>query len=87
MGMKPYIKENKAELLRKEYELKDSLVKEIKDLDQLSTKVLIELVKIFSAEKSQWLPIREFLKKISNKMGKDINEVEKILRTIAEKAS
>jgi len=85
MGIRPYIKENKTELLRKEYELKESLVKEIKDFDPVSTIVLIELVKILSAEKTQWFPIDEVCEKISNKMSKDINEVEKILMTIAEK--
>jgi len=81
----PEISETKTIVLEKERHLRESLVKEIKDLDEEHTKLLMEIVKILADRKVQWASITEISEILAKITGKGVQSIKKDLLDIADK--
>jgi hypothetical protein len=68
-----------------ERNLREAFVKEVKDLDEESTLILMEIVKVLALHKAQWLSVAEVCQAVSKQIGKDAEAIKKTLSEITEK--
>jgi len=80
----PEIPKNRTTILNEELELRESLIHEIKDLEDEETAILLELIKLSSTRRHP-LPLSEASEIISRQMNLNQEKVKKLFLTIADK--
>jgi hypothetical protein len=68
-----------------ERSLREQLIREIKDLNAESTLILMEIVKVLSLRKTQWLSVAEVCEAVANQTNKDTEVIKKTLLEITER--
>ncbi|MEM4179249.1 MAG: hypothetical protein QXJ55_06205 [Candidatus Caldarchaeum sp.] len=72
-------------LLEKEQIIKENIIREIKDLDQLETLIIMEVIKASASRRSRWLPLSEACQIVTQTTHQDVETIKKILWNMAEK--
>jgi len=72
-------------ILEEEFKLRKTLIKEIKDLSEIETSVLLKIVEASASRKTRWLPLIEACEIIAQQMDIPFNEAKKIMLNISEK--
>jgi hypothetical protein len=74
-------------ILEEEHKLREKLIKEIKDLNEYETLILIKIIEFLVSRKvkEKWLPLTEICEKISQEIKKSPDEVKQIILAISEK--
>jgi hypothetical protein len=79
------VPKTRTTILEEERNLREVLIKEIKDLDEESVLILLEIVKVLALHRAQWLSVIEVCRMVAEKTHKDVEVIKKILFDIAEK--
>jgi hypothetical protein len=72
-------------VLEEERKQREKLIKEIKDLNEYETLILIKIIEFSVSRTGKWLPLTEICKKISQEIEKPPDEVKQIILAISEK--
>jgi hypothetical protein len=72
-------------ILEEERKLKENLIREIKDLNQCETLILVKVIELLAYKRSKWLPFTETCAKIARETNIAPNRVEQMILTLSEK--
>jgi hypothetical protein len=75
----------RSTLLEEERRLRETLIKEIKDLDKNESLILLKIVEVSASRRTSWLPLTEICEVITEQMGVSYNETKETILKIAEK--
>jgi hypothetical protein len=68
-----------------ECRLREALIREIKDLNERETLVLMKIIEFLAHRKSFWLPLTEACKKIAQEVNISFDEAKQMILSISEK--
>jgi hypothetical protein len=68
-----------------EHNLREALIREIKDLDKESTLILMGIVKVLALHRAQWFSVAEVCEAVAKQTNKDAEVIKKTLLEITEK--
>ena len=72
-------------LHEEERRLREALIKEMKDLNERETLVLMKIIEFLAHRKSFWLPLTETCTKIAQELNISFDEAKQIILSISEK--
>jgi hypothetical protein len=81
----PEIPKTRTTFHEEERNLRETFIREIKDLDKESTLILMEIVKVLALHRAQWLSVAEVCEAVAKQTNKDAEVVKKTLLEITEK--
>jgi len=75
----------RALIHEEERRLREALIKEMKDLNERETLVLMKIIEFLAHRKSFWLPLTEACTKIAQELNISFDEAKQIILSISEK--
>lgn len=76
---------NRTLILERAQKIREELIREIKDLNEQETLILIELVKILSGKRVIWLALAEACELVAKNTSRNTDEIKNIMLNLSEK--